>query len=386
MRLLQVTYPAWSPFYWYLRKGEMMKRIALTLPIPVFLLLACTLSRTVTPLATEVVLVTEVPVNTDVPVNTHMPVNTEVAVNTEVPVNTKVPVNTEVPVNSKVPVNTEAPVLGSTRISETDGMTQVFVPGGNFKMGSDFISSGYFWEDPIHTVFLDPYWIDQTEVTNVMFAAFVTQSGYQTEAEKTGSSIVFIPDTGKEWTIRGADWQHPQGPDSSLSNLGQHPVVQISWNDALAYCKWAGRRLPTEAEWEKAARGTNSRTFPWGNEFDGTRLNFADINLNVGWGNKNFDDGFQFTSPVGNYPSGASPYGALDMAGNVWEWVNDWGSEVYYQSSPSDNPGGPDSGIFRIYRGGSWQDPSDGNRTAFRGWIAPTDAKNTHGVRCALTP
>jgi formylglycine-generating enzyme required for sulfatase activity len=295
-----------------------MKRIALTLSIPVFLLMGCNLFGTVTPPATEL------------------------AVKTEIPVNTELPVNTETPVNTKVPVNTEVPRLGSTRISESDSMTQVFVPGGDFTMGTDSIRTGYSWEAPVHTVFLDPYWIDQTEVTNAMFEAFVTQSGYKTDAEKTGSSIVFNLDTGRDGTIQGADWQHPLGPDSSLSNLGEHPVVHISWNDARAYCEWAGRRLPTEAEWEKAGRGTDGRTFPWGNNFDGTRLNFADVNLNVGWGDKIFDDGFQLTSPVGNYPSGASPYGALDMAGNVREWVNDWSGLL------------PDFAFQQSWRSGFW--------------------------------
>jgi serine/threonine-protein kinase len=319
-----------------------MKRIALTLSIPVFLLLACNLSGTIKPVATE------------------LPVNTEVLVNTEVP------------------------GLGSTLISETDGMTQVFVPGGDFTMGSD--SSSYANERPVHTVFLDSYWIDQTEVTNAMFEAFVAQSSYQTDAEKTGSSIVFNPDSGSNGPIQGADWQHPLGPDSSQSNLAEYPVVHVSWNDARMYCEWAGRRLPTEAEWEKAARGTDGRTFPWGNEFDGTRLNFADVNLKASWGNNNFDDGFQLSAPVGSYPLGASPYGALDMVGNAWEWVNDWADEAYYQSSPSGNPGGPDSGEYHVLRGGSWHDPEDGNRAAYRGWASPEDTDITLGFRCGLTP
>jgi len=326
-----------------------MKRIALTLIIPVFLLLGCNLSAAATP-----------------------------------PPDVELPVNTEVPMNTAIPVNTEVPALGSTRISETDGMTLVFVPGGDFTMGSD--SSSFASERPVHTVFLDSYWLDQTEVTNAMFGTFVAQTGYQTDAEKTGSSNGYNPDTAKTELTQGADWQHPQGPDSSLSDLAEHPVVHVSWNDARAYCEWAGRRLPTEAEWEKAARGTDGRTFPWGNDFDGTRLNFADVNLEAYWGNSSFNDGYQLTSPVGSYPLGASPYGALDMVGNVWEWVNDWVDEAYYQSSPSSNPGGPDSGEYRIVRGGSWHDPEDGNRAAYRGWDAPEDTDITLGFRCGLTP
>jgi serine/threonine-protein kinase len=281
------------------------------------------------------------------------------------------------------PVVTEAPELGSTQISKTDGMTLVFVPTGNFTMGSD--SSSFANERPAHTVFLDSYWIDQTEVTNAMFSTFVDQSGYQTDAEKIGSSYVYNPDSGSSGLVQGADWQHPLGPDSSLLDLNDHPVVHVSWNDSLAYCEWAGRRLPTEAEWEKAARGTDGRTFPWGNDFNGTLLNSADVNLGAGRGNSSFDDGFQLTSPVGNYPLGISPYGALDMAGNAWEWVNDWVDEAYYQSPPSSNPGGPTSGIYHVVRGGSWHDPQDGQRVTYRGWASPDDKDITLGFRCALS-
>jgi serine/threonine-protein kinase len=285
-------------------------------------------------------------------------------------------------VSTEAPVITEAPGIGSTRVSEADGMTLVFVPGGDFTMGSD--SSSYENEKPAHTVFLDPYWIDQTEVTNSMFAAFVAQTSTQTEAERTGSSSTYNPDTAKTETTQGADWQHPFGPDSSLADLDEHPVVHVSWNDAQAYCEWAGGRLPTEAEWEKAARGTDARTFPWGNDFDGTRLNFADLRLNAFWGDNNYDDGFQFTAPVGSYPLGASPYGALDLVGNVWEWVNDWVDEAYYQGSPASNPGGPDSGEYRIVRGGSWHDIEDGERASYRGWNGPGDTDITLGFRCVL--
>lgn len=162
-----------------------MKRISFTLSILVIMLLACNLSGTVTPSATEL------------------------------PLDTEVPVGTEVPVNTKLLVNTEVPGLGSTRISETDGMTQVFVPGGDFTMGSD--SSSYANERPVHTVFLDSYWIDQTEVTNAIFETFVNQSGYQTDAEKTGSSYVYNPNSGSDGPTQGADWQHPLGPDSNLN-------------------------------------------------------------------------------------------------------------------------------------------------------------------------
>ncbi|TFH65248.1 MAG: formylglycine-generating enzyme family protein [Gemmatimonadales bacterium] len=331
-----------------------MKRIIFGLIALVFMLGACSVSGSVTPPAPDL------------------------------PVKTDLPVNSEVPVRTESPVSTEVPRLGSTRVSETDGMALVFVPGGDFTMGSD--GGSYANERPAHTVFLESYWIDQTEVTNAMFEAFVTQTGYQTDAESAGFSRGYDTDTGKSAQVQDADWEHPLGPDSSLSGLADHPVVHVSWNDARAYCEWAGRRLLTEAEWEKAARGTDGRTFPWGNDFDGTRLNSADVNLGAGRGSSSFDDGFQLSSPVGSYPRGASPYGAMDMVGNVWEWVSDWVDEAYYQSSPSANPGGPASGEHRIVRGGSWHDPQDGNRAAYRGWATPEDTDITLGFRCGLTP
>ncbi len=281
-----------------------MKRMAFSLSILAVMLSACNLSGTTTPPASGL------------------------------------PASTDLPANTDLPVTKEVPGLGSTRTSETDGMTLVFVPGGDFLMGTD--NSSYANERPAHTVFLDPYWMDRTEVTNTMFEAFVDQAGYQTDAEKRGSSYGYNTDTGRSEQIQGENWQHPLGPDSGLADLGEHPVVHVSWNDAQAYCEWAGRRLPTEAEWEKAARGTDAGTFPWGNDFDGTRLNSADVSLGAGRGNSNFNDGFQLSAPVGSFPMGSSPYGALDMVGNVWEWVNDWADEAYYESSPSSNPGGPD--------------------------------------------
>jgi formylglycine-generating enzyme required for sulfatase activity len=275
------------------------------------------------------------------------------------------------------PTDTLAPGLGSTQIG-ADGMTLLYVPIGPFTMGSD---SGTADEKPAHTVTLAAFWIDQTEVTNAMFAKFVAAKNYQTEAEKAGKSWV-LNLTSKNWEeTAGANWQHPQGPSSNLDGLSAHPVVQVSWNDASAYCAWADRRLPTEAEWEKAARGTDARTYPWGETApDGSLLNFADVNMAVDWADKSANDGYQFTAPVGNYPKGASPYGAYDMAGNVWEWVNDW-YDVY---QGGDKATSSDFGVkYRVLRGGSWVNNDNGLRVSLRNWSSPDFRLDLDGFRCS---
>ena len=291
---------------------------------------------------------------------------------------------TATPTRTPTPTYTPTPTpgIGSTWTRPADGMVMVYVPEGEFTMGSN---NGDSDEQPVHTVYLDAYWIDQTEVTNAMFTLFVERTGYQTDAEGIGSSYVF---DGTNWNdVSGADWQHPQGPSSGLAGLNDHPVVHVSWNDAEAYCGWAGVRLPSEAEWEKAARGIDGRTYPWGNQsLAGNLLNFADINLNVDWADRNVDDGYQFTAPVGSYPAGASPYGALDMAGNVWEWVEDWYGETYYSQSPESNPTGPASGQYRVLRGGSWVSYGVDLRSAYRYWGGPDLRNYVIGFRCVLSP
>jgi eukaryotic-like serine/threonine-protein kinase len=258
---------------------------------------------------------------------------------------------------------TPTPEMGSIMISEKDGMTLLYVPAGEFMMGGkaedtlaacqEFgLSCLLDWfknEEPSHTVYLDAFWIDQTEVTNVRYAKCV-QTGKCNPPSET-----------KSYT-RDRYYGDPE--------FDNHPVIYVSWNDASAYCVWTGRRLPTEAEWEKAARGDDTRAYPWGNDSPSTDL-------------LNYKHAMQDTTAVGTFPKGASPYGALDMAGNVWEWVADWYSETYYAVSPASNPLGPDSGTERVLRGGAFGSQVFNVRSTFRLISNPADIYAWVGFRCA---
>jgi serine/threonine-protein kinase len=258
-------------------------------------------------------------------------------------------------------------------------MVMVYVPAGEFLMGSAGRDTGALAnEKPQHTVYLDAFWIDRTEVTVAQFRAFVQASGYRTAAEKQGWAYAWV-ESAKEWQkVNGADWQHPFGPESNAED--NHPVVQVSWSDAAAYCTWVEGSLPTEAQWEKAARGTDGRIYPWGDIFDGARLNYCDSRCEGG--DRAFDDGYRYTAPVGSYPAGASPYDALDMAGNVWEWTADRYDDGYYADSPAQNPAGPASGQYRVLRGGSWNHDRSGMRAAYRLDGPPGQNVDNFGFRC----
>jgi formylglycine-generating enzyme required for sulfatase activity len=258
-----------------------------------------------------------------------------------------------------------------TRVSKVDGMEMVFVPAGSFPMGSTASDENAFQNEiPQHEVILDGFWIDRTEVTNRMYASCVDAGAC--ELPWAYGYVQYRSITREDYFIN-AEFQ-------------DYPVIYISWYAAQAYCEWASRRLPTEAEWEKAARGTDTRLYPWGNKLvAGDLLNFADTNTDFNWSYHIINDGFEDTSPVGNYPLGASPYGALDMAGNVWEWNADWYGRDYYQESPRENPPGPAAGTHRVIRGGSWRDSNWGTRIAHRSRLSPDQALGYIGFRCALS-
>ncbi len=264
------------------------------------------------------------------------------------------------PIETFQPTSTPAP--GSTMIGER-GEALVYVPAGEFTMGDGANDA------PVHTVYLDAFWIDQTEVTNAMYARCVA-NGACKEPVNTSS--------------------YTRSSYYGNAEFDNYPVIYVDWNMANAYCFWADRKLPTEAQWEKVARGEDARTYPWGNEWDvrsTKRLNFSDKNDPRGASDTVADDGYADTAPVGSYPRGVSPYGAYDMAGNVWEWVSDWYSDTYYQSSNStNNPLGPESGELRVARGSSWNFSVNTARSAHRNSYNPEMTFYVVGFRCAQSP
>ncbi len=274
---------------------------------------------------------------------------------------------------------------GAVAIAPVDGMPMVYVPAGDFWMGSEGDPDAAADEAPRHRISLGAFWIDRTEVTRAMFARFVQATEYETVAEQLGGTHGFVG--GEFNAIPGGSWRRPHGPDGPASPPDDHPVVAVGWRDATAYCQWAGRRLPTEAEWECAARGWDGLRYPWGEALvDGTRANLADRNAGLRWAHPEIDDGFAETAPVGHYPAGASPFGALDMAGNAWEWVGDWYDPAYYAASAAArDPRGPDGGDSRALRGGGYSDDAAHLRSARRSKDDLDYSSIDGGFRCALT-
>lgn len=245
-----------------------------------------------------------------------------------------------------MPTPTESITAGAVLTSSIDGARYVYVPAGVFLMGSD--EEGGFDEKPQHEVALDAFWIMQTEVTNEQY-------------EKCVIADACSPPSHPDW-----------GTDEFWAAYDLHPVTYVTWEQAAAYAEWVGGRLPTEAEWEKAARGRDSRRYPWGDKPPTEdRLNF--------------DNYVGDTQPVGSYPDGASPYGALDMAGNVWEWTSDWYANDYYAISPRENPTGPLDGEDRVLRGGGYDSALYEVTAFYRGGAAVTDQNSAYGFRVVRT-
>jgi formylglycine-generating enzyme required for sulfatase activity len=284
------------------------------------------------------------------------------------------------------------PVLGDTRTRSRDGMTMVYVPAGQFEMGSSDAdlaaamqacaqASGeeqncqrdrYLDEQPAHPVTLDAFWIDKTEVTNAQFSEFLNDQGNQAE-----EGISWLEPAAGHREVEYGQIEEIGGVFRPREGYANYPVVEVSWYGASAYCSWVGGRLPTEAEWEYAARGLDATIYPWGDDFDQGAANYSETGF--------FGGGETRWMPVGSFPEGASWCGALDMAGNVWEWVSDWWSADYYGRSPGENPPGPESGDIRVGRGGSWYDDPWHVRSAFRKGLSPSSYRiHWIGIRCAL--
>lgn len=284
---------------------------------------------------------------------------------------------------------------------DKDLSDMILIPGGTFLMGTDdkegFPADG---EGPARNVTLSTFLIDATAVTNKQFALFIKETNYVTDAERFGWSYVFHSFVSKEtgekvtqvatqtpwwWVVDGADWSHPEGPESHVDERLDHPAIHISWNDADAYCRWAGKRLPTEAEWEYAARGgLVQKRYPWGDELKPGGEHRCNIWQGKFPDKNHASDGYAGTAPVKSYqPNG---YGLYNMSGNAWEWCEDWFTPDYHLSSGSLNPRGPVSGVARSMRGGSYlchKSYCNRYRVAARSKNTPDSSAGNIGFRCA---
>jgi sulfatase modifying factor 1 len=321
------------------------------------------------------------------------------------------------------PTDRDAPRLNTAAPPGPAPEGMVWVPGGEFWMGSE---KGYGDERPRHKVYVDGFWMDRTEVTNAQFAKFVEATKYLTVAERPprpedfpeaarenlapGSAVFTPPDQPVDlngppvwWKyVVGASWRHPEGPGSNIAGRENHPAVHLSWDDAVVYAKWAGKRLPTEAEWEFAARGGLDRArFVWGDELKPGGKWMANTWQGEFPNRDTGEDGFKGVAPVAKFPPNG--YGLFDMSGNVWEWCSDWYQPDYYRHSPFRNPQGPESGAAdefdvvtgvkpqpcRVRRGGSFYCTDQYCRRylpSARDKNPPDSSASHTGVRCVLSP
>ena len=251
------------------------------------------------------------------------------------------------------------------------------VPTGFLSMGSE---TGADAEKPVHRVYVRRFYLDRKEVTNESFEAFVRATAYVTDAEKSKWGWHW---TGRWRRTQSADWRHPFGPDSDIDDLARHPVVQVSWNDAQAYCKWLGKRLPTEAEWERAARGKGDRQFAWGSSPPHTEPSYRASMGAAKCCSANDADGHGYTAPVGSFPNGSGPFGHQDLTGNVWEWVRDWYAEDFYTRSATESPVNEVESGSKVIRGGGWGNNPWGLRATLRHYNRPDYGLSMVGFRCA---
>jgi len=262
------------------------------------------------------------------------------------------PTETKTPAPRKTPTKVFTPAGTAFPDEITDnGVTMRLVPADEFEMGES---------DQAHTVYLADFYMDKYEVTNALYKICVDAGGCTSPKYPSSST-------------------HPDYYGNSDYN--DFPVIYVDWNQAKTYCEWRGASLPTEAQWEKAARGTDGRTYPWGSTFDGTKLNFCDKNCSFDWADKTVDDGYADTAPVGSYASGKSPYDIYDLSGNVWEWTSSLYQPYPYVST--DGREDLNASGNRVRRGGSWSLYVDNVRSAYRGGSAPVNFGYYFGFRCA---
>lgn len=277
----------------------------------------------------------------------------------------------------------------------------IYLSGGEFLMGTDdpegYIADG---EGPIRKIKVNPFYIDACTVTNSQFEEFVCDTGYRTEAEIYCWSFVFhslvscetrmkvtqlVHQTPWWLVVEGANWRHPEGPDSTLEDRLDHPVIHVSWNDALAYCNWAGKRLPTEAEWEYAARGgLEQKKYAWGDELLPNGQHYANIWQGQFPNENQVLDGYKGTAPALSFPP--NNYGLYNVSGNVWEWCSDWFSPTYHVYGTKENPKGLPHGTSKVIRGGSYlchESYCNRYRVAARSSNTPDSSSGNMGFRCA---